>query len=387
MTARPRFPLFDSLRAIAALSIFAFHIAAAEHAFSGHALSPWLRQLNVGVPIFFVVSGFLLYRPFVARKAQGRPFPSLRGYGVRRALRIVPAYWVALPLVALLLGRADQVFTPSGVVTYFGFLQVYDPSTITGGIGQAWTLGVEVAFYAFLPLWALAIRRLPGELRPLAWLAIAGVAWKLFFVATLPPDKLVTSPAVIALPAWLETFAAGMALAVVSVRVTDLGWRPRWVTLVQRRPWVPWSIAAAAFALVGFKQWQGGVGAQVLAEYELKTVVAAGLVLPAVLGDPTRGWVRRALASPPLLWVGLVSYAFYLWHLAAITKLEEWGVGRELGAVGLTAAALAGSLAIAALSWYALERPILRRARRLTGPTAQTRTLADDQAALAAREP
>ena len=66
-----RFPLFDSLRAIAALSIFFFHISFVLHLFSGRAVSPWLAQLNVGVPIFFLISGFLLYRPFAQARFSG----------------------------------------------------------------------------------------------------------------------------------------------------------------------------------------------------------------------------------------------------------------------------------------------------------------------------
>ena len=108
MSDRPRFPLFDSLRAIAALSIFGFHIAASQLALNDPDF-PWLGQLNVGVPIFFVVSGFLLYRPFVARRAQGRPAPSLGGYAIRRALRIIPAYWVALTVITVWLGLVAQL--------------------------------------------------------------------------------------------------------------------------------------------------------------------------------------------------------------------------------------------------------------------------------------
>ncbi|MFL5904724.1 MAG: acyltransferase family protein, partial [Solirubrobacteraceae bacterium] len=81
------FPLFDSLRAIAALCIFGYHIAASQDAIGG----TWLGNLNVGVPIFFVVSGFLLYRPFVARPDRGEARARLRPYAIRRVLRIVPA--------------------------------------------------------------------------------------------------------------------------------------------------------------------------------------------------------------------------------------------------------------------------------------------------------
>jgi peptidoglycan/LPS O-acetylase OafA/YrhL len=374
------FPLFDSLRAIAALCIFGYHIAASQNAIGG----TWLGNLNVGVPIFFVVSGFLLYRPFVARHDRGEARARLRPYAIRRVLRIVPAYWVALTLITLWLGLQSQVFTLEGVIRYYGFLQVYDTATIAGGIGQAWTLGVEVVFYVFLPLWALAVRRVHSELWPLAALALAGIAWKVVVLATEFKAGHAFLPALVAFPAWLETFAAGMALAVLSVRATQRGWRPGPVQALERHPWVAWLAAGAAYAALCVRGWQGGERAQVMIAYELKTVVALGLVVPAVFGDPTRSWVRRVLGFPPLLWVGLVSYGLYLWHLAVIDKLADGGWDDKLGVPLFTLVALAGALAIAALSWYALERPALRLGRRLTGPTAQTRTLAEDRAAVAA---
>jgi peptidoglycan/LPS O-acetylase OafA/YrhL len=385
MTAdRPRFPLFDALRAIAALTIFGFHIAATQNALNDPDF-PWWGQLNVGVSIFFVISGFLLYRPFVVRRMRGERLPSLRGYTIRRVLRIVPAYFVALTLITLWLGREDQVFTLTGIVTYYAFLQVYDVSTISGGIGQAWTIGVEVTFYLFLPAWAWLTRRLPGELLPLLGLALFGIAWKVVVLATIfqSGDRDAFTFLVV-LPSAFETFAAGMALAVLSAWRTERDWRPGWVRVVEERPWVPWLVALAAFAALGPQDWTGSDEVQLVVETELKTIVGVGLALPAVFGDPTHGWVRKVMGWPPLLWVGLVSYGLYLWHLAVITKLDDGGWEDKLTLPGFIAAALAGSLVFAAVSWYLVERPALRLGRRLTGPTAQTRTLADDRAAVAA---
>src|SRR5207237_4074846 len=105
---------------------------------------------------------------------------------------LASAYWVAPPVVVLLRGSAGEattttpVFTAHGVVAYFGFLQVYDSQTLLGGISAAWTLCVEVTFYAMLPLWAMLLRRVPcrsergflrSELLALAGLYVVGVAW------------------------------------------------------------------------------------------------------------------------------------------------------------------------------------------------------------------
>ena len=350
---RPRFPLFDSLRAIAALSIFGYHLAFTFGWFSGEPLSPWFAQLNVGVPIFFVISGFLLYRPFVRARVLGTPRPALAPYALRRFLRIVPAYWVALALIAVWLGETSEVFSPGGVLTYFGFAQSYRVDTFADGIGQAWTLNVEILFYALLPLWA--------------WLAAHVVRAR---------------PVGAELGALVLLVAVGMAIAVVSVWAHERRGRHPVIEQIDRRPWTAWGVALGAFALLGVTDELGDRSAQLLVEHGLKALVAAGLVLPAVFGDPARGWVRRILGAPPLLWIGLVSYGFYLWHVAVIDKLARAGLRGEVGWLGLSAAALAGSLAIAAVSWYLLERPILRLGRRLAGPTAQTRTLEEDRAAI-----
>src|SRR5205814_3425520 len=81
----PRFPLFDSLRAFAALSVLASHTAGlTTFAYVNDVLGPFTARLNVGVTIFFVISGFLIYRPFVSARMDGRAAPHLLAYGRRR---------------------------------------------------------------------------------------------------------------------------------------------------------------------------------------------------------------------------------------------------------------------------------------------------------------
>src|SRR2546421_7876739 len=94
-TGGVRFPLVDSLRAIAALSVFVFHVAIV--AAPPHAIAIVTNRLNLGVELFFIISGFLLYRPFVAaRLIRGRRALGSGRYAWQRFLRIVPAYSVAL---------------------------------------------------------------------------------------------------------------------------------------------------------------------------------------------------------------------------------------------------------------------------------------------------
>ena len=84
----PRFPLFDGLRAVAALSVLVFHAGYLSRANEGEAaLSPYLARLNVGVAVFFVISGFLLDRPLLAARIGAGPPVRLRDFTRRRYLR------------------------------------------------------------------------------------------------------------------------------------------------------------------------------------------------------------------------------------------------------------------------------------------------------------
>jgi peptidoglycan/LPS O-acetylase OafA/YrhL len=387
--SNPRFPLFDSLRAIAALSVFVFHLPLVARMSIDNPVRPYLLVLNVGIAVFFLISGFLLYRPFAqARYVEDRS-PATVPYAARRALRIVPAYWVALVFVVLLVGKsgesvsADPIFTPEGIVRYFGFLQVYDPDTLFGGVSAAWTLCVEVTFYAMLPLWALAMRRIPcrsrrdflrSELLGLAGLSVIGLTW----TAVAAPDTATEAaaafvsvnqiqPWLYVLPAYLAHFALGMALAVASVARADWPRQPRAVELIDRKPWLPWIVAAIAFALIAnidklVESWT----LRFLGTHVLQAVFAFGLLLPAVFGDPSRGWVRKLLANRVLLWIGLVSYGLYLWHVIVNVKLTDWGALDSLPAAGFVAAALCLTLLAAAASFYLVERRALRFGRRVS---------------------
>jgi peptidoglycan/LPS O-acetylase OafA/YrhL len=373
----PRFPLLDSVRALAALSVVVFHAGFWSNiTLTGSVAAPFLSRLDVGVAIFFVLSGFLLYRPFVRARLLGTPPPRAVAYGWRRVLRIVPAYWLALTVIALAIPKPDT-FEPGHAIVYYGFLQVYGDLAL-GGIAQAWTLCVEVTFYALLPLWALALRRRPGsvrsELAGLAALAAAGVAWTL--VATLgaaDPGHANTSRMLVWLPAYLDHFALGMALAVVSVAGDRDGRLPAAVAWVAHRPWAAWLGAAAAFVLVSV-----GIGlsaenrldapmsaGQYLARHWLYAAVALGVLLPAVFGPPGRGAIRRLLGHRTPLYLGVVSYGIYLWHNATMEKLAG-RIGRDGTWADFLLFLVLGlviAVVVSALSWRLVERPLLRLKR------------------------
>jgi peptidoglycan/LPS O-acetylase OafA/YrhL len=364
--ARPgatRFPLVDALRGLAALSVFSFHLLLQPGYSPPASLLPWTANLNVGVPVFFVISGFVIYRPFARARLTGAPAPTLRGYARRRAFRLLPAYWVALPIVVLWLGISG-VFTPGGIVRYFGLLQVYDSDTVLGGIGQAWTLCIEASFYVLLPLWAVWLRRRPlrsraaflrGELALLAGIVVLSTAWKFLPFHEVPTFGRPPSPTNYTLPEYADHLALGMALAVLSVWAAESG-RP---TRLSSAPWLWWALAGVCFYAAGasMKADPFGEGGYAV-RHALAGLMGAVLLIPAVFGGGGR--LRMVLGSPVLRWLGTVSFGFYLWHLAVLTWLSEKGWADRVGWLVGLATGLALSLLLAALSWYAIERPALR---------------------------
>jgi peptidoglycan/LPS O-acetylase OafA/YrhL len=378
----PHLPLFDSLRAIAVMAVLVFHAAPpAGELEPGHPLEQYVTRLDAGVWIFFVISGVLLYRPFVAARLRGEPSLAVGAYAWRRALRIVPAYWVALTVVTLWRSHPG-VLTVSGIPTFYGFLQTYstDASIHGHGLGQAWSLCVEMAFYAFLPCYALLLRALPApsrrarlriELAGLALLVVVSMVWKIVVTAGMPLP-LGFTPAVVALPVYLDVFAVGMGLAVFHAWQAERTEIPRPLRVLDRLPSLAWLGALAAFWVVstqiGLHTIGGYTRAQYMERHVLNAVIGLCLVLPAVVGDQRRGLVRRLLANRVLLFIGVVSYGVFLYQGAVLEQLTVWGVGAPGSShrllVWVVAAGLF-SVAIATLSWYLLERPILTLKNRV----------------------
>lgn len=388
-----RFPLFDPLRAIAALSVLVFHAALFRFLTHDSPLQAYTSHLDVGVTVFFMISGFLLYRPFVRARLNGEERPHVPAYAWRRFLRIVPAYWVAVTVIAIWLALPG-VFTSHGIPVYYGFLQIYDKHRTFGGVAQAWTLCVEVSFYAFLPLWALLMRKLRmgvrGELVSLALLALASFGYLLWALDRISPNSVLSGPYLQPLPNFLDQFAVGMALAVLSVHLERSEQVPRLVELLRRHDWLPWIGAVVAFWVVSTRigytgqRFENATRRMFVGRHELYTVVALCVLLPALFATPGRGVAGRLLATRVLTFLGLISYGIYLYQLAAVRQLNDW-IGDSIGGpIELQLAlqlllALLGVVAIATLSYYVVERPALRLKRLVSPPVPAERGEASEE--------
>jgi peptidoglycan/LPS O-acetylase OafA/YrhL len=362
------FPCVDGLRAIAALAVVLTHAAFASGATGRMSAGAVFARLESGVAVFFAISGFLLYRPFAAAHFAGtdtvRPWPFWR----RRAMRIFPAYWVALTFVPLVVGKR-LVHGPGDVVVYYGLLQVYDAGRVLGALPQAWTLCTELAFYAFLPLYALVLarggrepeRQLRREVLGLVILYFGSVAFRLALVLAGWENPYFTW-----LPAWLDVFALGMALGVASAWNGLRGTSQRGLAeAVGRHPAVCWLVAGVALlavSAIGLPRDLAPIpGPQRMLGQLLYGILAVGLLAPAVFGSPDQGWVRRLLRTRVLMLLGLVSYGIYLWHLAFVDRAVTWTGGRPLAAdlAPVLVVALAATIAVAAASYVIIEQPVV----------------------------
>lgn len=370
-----RFPLLDSTRAIALLAVVAAH-ASFFMRFGGGDDSLSHVRFDFSVRVFFMISAFLLYRPYVRTRLAEWERPSAAAFAWRRFLRIAPAYWVALTVISVWLGL-DYVFTVHGIWTYYPLLQVYQPGWAVGGLPQAWSLCVEVGFYAFLPLWGWMMSRIRGasmrmklrqEVIGCAVLFALSLVYKLVVTATGAIDGREGVPFQLNTLTFLDDFAIGMALAVVSAWYEGRDDLPRPLRVLDRWPSIPWGVALLTLGVTSLGVGLFGhvaetiSGPEYIERHYLLAVIAVGLLLPAMFGDPSRGFVRRVLAHPVLTYLGLISYGAYLWHFAVLVQLDRWGfrhVAAKTGQWIWFAAGLAGGVAIATVSWYLLEKPIL----------------------------
>lgn len=371
-TASPRyFPALEGMRALAAIAVIVYHVAI----YTGATLQPEPGILanvasrgDIGVPIFFVLSGFLLYRPFAVASLRDAGRPSARHYLWRRGLRVLPAYWVAL-VVCLAVFNRDTVTGAWEVVRPVLLLHVYERDVLPLGIGQTWSLSAEVAFYLLLPLLAAGLARLGrGAAGPaararrqtagLTVLAAVGVGSA---VLTHLPSAGDYPPAHLWLPEYAGFFAGGMALAVLLARTEADPLRPpAAVRLAGDRPGLFWAGAAAAFALActpltGPVDISYPSAAEAVAEQLLYLVCAVLLVAPCALG----GWRAPVLSAPAVRWLGRISYGLFLWHLAFLEGYfkvteDEFGTGSFAVVLGVVAA---GTFVAATLSYYVVECP------------------------------
>lgn len=336
-------PAFDGLRGIAILAVVLYHCHAR---FEGTFLEKFVIWGWSGVSLFFVLSGFLITGIILDSGATSGFYAN---FYARRFLRIWPLYWLLLFLnyfffPFLFSGYKWMLHDVTGAPWVFllAFVQNLWPVAIPGTIGPTWSLAIEQQYYLF---WTPIARRFSPY-----WLMLAAATMlatspllRFFYGQRFTPTHTLTH---------LDGLAVGSMLA-IGLRVLDL-------------PVASWKwIARGALAV-------GGCGVTLMLlrgsawTDTLLAIGFGGMLLTALLGQtearPTL--YLRALTPRPLLFIGKISYGFYVTHILVFSilggyvdkHLDRFGIAGNLAVVAIRVIA---SIGFAALLWYWFEKPIL----------------------------
>lgn len=391
--------VLDGVRAIACIMVVIFHSTGVVNGYSNILQIPSVGALNLflakGVTLFFLLSGFLLFLPYVQALLFEKRWPQARVFYLRRILRIVPGYFFSLFAIILLAKPFYLEFHNWGTLVFLlTFFMTHQQSSSVNPV--YWTLAVEFQYYMLLPLIALGIYGLTRLVRPQQrlWAVISSlfamIAWGLatrFWGETVfaRPDAkaflashfvlkvitfLVYGNSSLDSGKYFEDFAIGMLIAVCYIVVTHTSREEIYRRVFsQLSPWLWW----IGIAFLVFAAWQNIAVLSVYPRWGVEIAFALGFggCMLAILFNGS-GILRNIFAWAPLRWVGLISFSMYLWHFPVINALESgFSAGlfkhfRFLPAVAIFAV-VEGIIVISiSFTLYMLvERPGMRLSERL----------------------
>lgn len=383
----------DFVRACACFVVVFHHLVQRMGFSADFAYLGWLKIFGIigglGVAMFFVLSGFLLARPFWQALERGEPMPSLKVYALRRGARIIPGFWLALT-VTFVLSFTVFGFPLDGWLWLrygAGMLLLSDwhwttlfPVELNGPL---WSIGFEVTAYVLLPLgfWLIyrTARRVRSGLALLAlWLVVIALAlgahW--LFVNLVQVDQVdagwdhgMQGGA----KAWMPRINPFSMFAIFAIGALAGGLQVR---LARHRSWVFDVLSLVALAATGWTIWQTFLGGNV-ESFAVLDVPYTFPWLPVALGTvlavtPSTLWLGRVLDNRVVRYLAQISFGIYVWHylvLELIAKFwfPELGRGAHSLQLFMTGglAVIAISILIADLSYRRLERPVINWARGL----------------------
>ncbi|MCU1406321.1 MAG: Acyltransferase 3 [Glaciihabitans sp.] len=368
--ADPRYPLLEGCRGLACLMVVFYHCGL------NLRVAPYALWGFTGVHLFFVLSGFLLYRPFIPAMAGWGAFPMTGDFYARRFLRIYPPYVISLSVFLLLryllgqqmpsalelIARITLTFNYKSDVNFFGVNSVY------------WSLAIEAQFYLVLPLMCRAAAKCTGRQSPWllpAILIAAGVGARCaehVLLAGLYVGN-VDHVTFRSLLSYLDLFAFGM-LAAGAERT---GWGIRFSS---------WPMVAVGSILFWFGnywcavatdgRWQtGSMPLVYVAMFPVVICVGLGILMLGASSRSSPAFVW--LGWWPLRFAGEVSYSLYLYHTGVQFFLFKFSPFKHLPFEqmalihGLISIPLCGGVAV--IMYRTVERPSLSLVRRFRRPT------------------
>ena len=303
----PRLPTLDGLRAVAVGIVMLSHVAHSGGAPLWLAQPARLLTGEIGVLIFFTISGFIITHLLLREQArQGRI--SLRAFWYRRALRILPPLLVLLAVLQGLHWSGWIRVSPTSQWASVFFIRNH----VSGGWfnGHLWSLSVEEQFYVVWPLVMVgALTR--GWQLPFKWMIASTVlvrgllAWR--GQLTLASYGLIGNVDALLLGCWGAWYLAGKAV-----------WPNRWFQFISRR-WPAMLLVIMALSLV--KSTRLALPAQTLLPWVVGSTTIAVIVANL---KQREAWLFRALNKPWLAALGRMSYSLYLWQQLFLCPAGAW---------------------------------------------------------------
>jgi peptidoglycan/LPS O-acetylase OafA/YrhL len=325
--------------------------------------------------MFFVISAFLLTRPFILRVLQDRTPTKAAPWLRRRLIRVYPTYWFILTFVVLFLGvnlnGLKNAFLYYSLLFPFARTEVALGFGGTAGIADAWFLTTDICFYLLIPVLVFAFAALTKKATVEQKVKVAlygcGLLW--LFGQLFRAYVVVGAPSwgrreLIWPTNWIDFFAMGMAFATISAASTMGVKLPRPIDWLSRHPAKSWTIAALGYLLLltfSPPRMPGTVGAEYWFRFFCWGFVVVFIVVPAMFGDQTQGRGRRILSSKVAVFGGTISYGFYLFHLAVLHKVQpRLGYAPfDGGFVPIYVVTAAVTIVLALFAYHAVERPAL----------------------------
>ena len=317
------------IRAVAAILVVGTHAAYTTGKYTHGYWGLVGSRMEIGVPIFFVLSGYLLFRPWVKSAATGRPPPSLSRYAWHRVRRIMPAYVITVLVAYVIYHFRTAPPNPGhswlGLVRNLTLTQIYCNGYLGKylhqGLTQMWSLAVEAAFYVSLPVLAYLLlvlickRRWQPKLvlACLVGLMLISPAW-LIIVHT---DHWFPDSARLWLPTYLAWFLGGMLLTVLQ----EMGVRCYAFAAI---PLAIISYFIVSTPIAGAPTTSPATMSEALVKTGFYAAIATLAVAPLALGN--EGLYSRLLASRPMVWLGEISYEIFLIHLVTMEFTMDYVV-------------------------------------------------------------
>jgi peptidoglycan/LPS O-acetylase OafA/YrhL len=379
----------DFLRAMACLAVLLHHLAFRMNISNAPEwVQPVLRFFvmgSFGVSVFFVLSGFLLARPFWLALDAGKPMPSLRVYSMRRLARILPGFWLALTASLVLdLWLGGKVMDGERLVRFVaGALLISDWHWLTlflvDNNGPLWSIGFEITSYLLLPLCLAAL------------FAIGAKGWtaRLLWVGVIA----------------LVLVVHAMICAWVPIDEVERGWDHGLTG--GAKAWVPRYNPIGFFAIFAIGALAAGVQVMLRSRHlafdaiGVLAVIAAGVVMALGIGGLTEGfgwldipygfpamplaigaalvalpaskYAGRLLDNPPARLIARISFGIYIWHFLIMWLMPHvWSEAFQTSGEGgwsnwlqTSAIVVVATLIVATLSFFLIEQPVVNWARRL----------------------